>query len=511
MSLYTDRDITLLSNNWDRIMKEVEEQKYLMIEPSKQEMIKVHKIICDFVKEHKRKIYGGFGLNLLIKEKNSSDAIYKPEQIPDIDFYSPYPIIDLMKLCNLLHSNGFKAVIGREAIHQETYNITVNYLTYCDISYVPKNIYDKMAFKEIENYIVIHPHFMWIDYLRMFTDPLISYWRMGDNLKSFKRFCLLQKYFKFPKNDQPIEIEESTGELDKILKEIFKFITDKKSIMTIGFYAYNYFLSESGLLLNANTKIKLLKIPYFEMISTTYREDCLELLDLLKHVPLINTSKLTHQEFYPFFQFTDHNVEIYYDGDLVAKIYNHNKKCIPYMDVPTIDFNSKNKLKLNTSFVRLATFPTTLAYSITSIMRARTQSNEDDRTLYYAVSSHLIEMRKYYFFANKKTMLDNTIFKEFTSKCIGDTIPPDRQRKLLIESRKKKNKRWTFSYEPSDGVKEPESNYSFSNTSGNKIINTKNLKLALVKKEDDVEGDFDEDAIDGSIIGGFVSDNIAVI
>ena len=499
MSLYNEKDINLLAQNWNEIMKEVEEQKYLMIEPSKEEMLSVHQIICDFVKQHKRKIYGGFGLNLLIKEKSPNDMIYKSGSISDIDFYSPYPIIDLIKLCNLLHSKGFKAIIGREAQHQETYNITVNYLTYCDISYVPKNIYDKMPFKEINGFTVIHPHFMWIDYLRMFTDPLISYWRMNDDLKSFKRFFLLQKYFQFPKNNYPIEIEDSTNELDAILLEIYKFIVDNKSVMTIGFYAYNYFLNESGLLKTSQTKLKIVKIPYFEIISTNYREDCLQLLYDLKQIPLINPSKLTHQEFYPFFQFTDHSVEIYYDGDLVAKIYNHNKKCIPYIDVPAINFFSEIKNTNVNSFVRLATFPTTLSFSIISIMKARTKNNEDDKNLYYAMTSHLIEMRKFYFIRNKKTMLDNSVFKEFTAKCMGDTIPPDRQRKLLIESRKKKNKKWTFSYEPSEGVKEPESTYLFANTSGNKIINVKNLKLSLTKPEDDIEGDFDEEGIDEKI------------
>ena len=515
MSLYTEKDIILLSSNWENIMKEVEEQKYLMIEPSKEEMISVHKIICDFVKEHKRKIYGGFGLNLLVKEKSPKEAIYKEGSIADIDFYSPHPIIDLIKLCNILHNKGFKGVIGREAQHQETYNITVNYLTYCDISYVPKNIYDKMPFKEIENYIVIHPHFMWIDYLRMFTDPLISYWRMNDDLKSFKRFFLLQKYFKFPKNDYPIEIEDSTKELDLILSEIFKFITDNKTTLTVGFYAYNYFLNESGLLNNkqnnrqSNTQsnLKLVNIPYFEIISTRYREDCLQLLYDLSQIPLINQSKLTHQEFYPFFQFTDHSVEIYYDGDIVAKIYNHNRKCIPYIDVPAIDFsqtnliNSTKSTKSTNSVIRLATFPTVLSFSIISIMKARTQSNDDDKNLHYAMTSHLIEMRKYYFLKNKKTMLDNSVFREFTAKCMGDTIPPDRQRKLLIESRKKKNKKWIFSYEPSEGIKDPESTYLFANTSGNKIINTKNLKLSIVKPEDDIEGDFDEEGLDEKIGG----------
>lgn len=496
MSLYGSNDVTLLSNNWDKIMKEVEEQKYLMIEPSKEEINQVHNIICNFIKENRRKIYGGFGLNLLVKNKNPSDAIYKEGTVPDIDFYSPKPIVDLIKLCNILHSHGFKGVIGKEAQHQETYNITVNYLTYCDISYVPRNIYDKMPFKEIEGYNVIHPHFMWIDYLRMFSDPLISYWRM-DNMKSFKRFFLLQKHFKFPQNNNPIIIEESTGELDKILKCIFDFVCDKKSLITIGPYAYNYLLKESGFLSSPNCKLELLSIPYFEIISTNYREDCLQLLNYIREIPLINTSKLSTQEFYPFFQFTDHSVEIYYNNDIVARIYNHNKKCIPYLDVDTIDFTNLKKInKLQNSFIRIATFPTILSFSIISIMKARTQNNENDKNLYYAMSSHFIEMRKYFLTKNNKTILDNTIFREFTAKCIGDTIPPDRQRKLIIEARKKKNKKWTFSYEPAEEVKEPESTYLFSNTSGNIISNPKNLKLSTIKYEESPDGDFGDDVPD---------------
>ena len=34
-------------------------------------------------------------------------------------------------------------------------------------------------------------------------------------------------------------------------------------------------------------------------------------------------------EFYPFFQFTDYNVEIYSNNKLICRIYNYNKKCIP--------------------------------------------------------------------------------------------------------------------------------------------------------------------------------------
>ena len=493
MSLYKQSDIGLLQNNWEKIMDEVEKQKYIMLEPTKEEMMAIHKIICDYVKENRRKIYGGFALNLLIKEKNPDDKIYKDDYVPDIDFYTPRPIVDLMKLCNILHEKGFKSVIGREAQHAETYNITCNYLTYCDISYVPKNIYDKMPFKETNGYMLIHPHFMWIDYLRMFSDPLISYWRMNNDLKSFKRFYLLQGYFDFPYNKYPIEIEGSSEALEKVIKGIYDFVLNRQSTILIGFYAYNYFLNESNM---NNKKFKLLNIPYFEIISTNYRGDCLQLLHELNILNGLDASKITSTEFYPFFQFTDNSVEIYYSGDLVARIYNHNKKCIPFQDVPAINFNVSPIVKAQKDFVRMGLFQTVLMYSIISIMKARVQNNEGEKGLYYAMTSHLIEMRKNFFNKTKKTILDDTVFKEFQAKCIGTTMQPDRQKKMLIESRKKKNKRWVFSYDPNDGVKEPESNYSFANTSGNKINNPKNLKLAAIANEEDPEGDFDEDIVD---------------
>jgi hypothetical protein len=495
MSLYQQRDVSLLADNWESIMDNVEKQKYLMIEPKLEEIQDVHKIILTFVKTAKRKIYGGFALNLLVKSKEPKDAFYKPDKVPDIDFYSPEPIVDLMKICNILHEKGYKYVVGREALHQETYSISVNCLTYCDISYTPRNIYNKMPFKEVDGYTLIHPHFMTIDYLRMLTDPLISYWRIGNDLKSFKRFFLLQKHFPLPYNNYPIDISGSTPSLDSALNTIFKFLLDKRSIIIVGFYAYNYFLNSSGIIGNKkNDKFKLLQIPYYELISTNYREDCLLLLELLNKNITINRNELKHAEFYPFFQFTGHSVEIYLGEDLIARIYNSNKKCIPYQDVPALEFkNNAESIAIKKSNIRLAVFPFALLYTLIDIMRARTYGDEDTKNLYYTMASHLIEMRNNYFVTNKKTYLDDTIFREFVVHCVGETFHPDKQRKLLIESRKKQNKRYTFMYEPSDGVKEPIYTYVFANSSGNVINNPKNLRLAPEMKDDNFEDDVEED------------------
>lgn len=486
MSMYKPQDVELLVKNWDSIMENVEQQKYKLLEPTFEEMMEIHEIILDFLRKNKRKLYGGYALNLLVKMKNPNDAIYKPNKIPDIDFYSFDPMTDLIKLCNILQEKKFKYVVGREALHQETYSISVNQITYCDISYVPKMIYDRMPFIIEQGLTLIHPHFMMIDYLRMMTDPLISYWRFDNDLKSFRRYVLLQKHYPFPTNTGPVENFKLSSSVNSALSTIFKFVCNNKTVMVIGFYAYNYFA------MTAKMKgVDTVSIPYFEMISTDYRNDALSLIDKLKLNVTINKDGINHTEYYPFFQFTGHSVDIYLENEIIARIYNNNNKCIPYLEVPAYDFIENVPTK---NVIRLGTYSVVILYGLITIMKARTNKDDYTKNLYYSIVSQLINMRNYYLEKTKKTFLDDTVFKEFVVNCMGDAISPDRQRKLLIESRKRKNKKYTFIYEPADGLKEPESKYIFANSSGNYINNPRNLKLAAEPVEIDIEGDFDEAA-----------------
>jgi hypothetical protein len=496
MALYKQGDIELLANKWDDIINDVEQQRFMLLEPTLDEMKEVHAIILEFIKLMKRKIYGGFCLNILVKDKNPKDAIYKTTKIPDIDFYTPEPIVDLMRLANILYEKGYKAVVGREAMHQETYSLSVNYVTYCDLSYVPRNIYNKMPFKEIDGLTLIHPHFMFIDYLRMMTDPLISYWRFEGDLKSYKRFFMLQKHYPFPSSKNTIKIKEGTPTIQTALDMVFQFLISRESIVVTGLYAYNYYLYESKILdSKKDGDISLITIPYFEFISSEFRTDFFRLMDHLKSNVVIPQDKLIHKEFYPFFQFTGHSVEIYLDKKLICRIYNNNKKCVPFLDLPAIKFNAvANTVEKHKKYtIRMGTFPTVLLYSLISIMRARTTDNNTDKDLYYSVMANLTDARNYFFTKYNKNFLDDTPFREFVVNCVGETIQPDRQRRLLIESRKKKNKRYTFTYEPADGIKEPITTYEFANSSGNPINNPKNLKLTEIFHEDDPEGDFDDE------------------
>ena len=42
--------------------------------------------------------------------------------------------------------------------------------------------------KIIDGYNIVHSHFLTIDYLRILTDPICSYWRLKDK-HCFERFC----------------------------------------------------------------------------------------------------------------------------------------------------------------------------------------------------------------------------------------------------------------------------------------------------------------------------------
>jgi hypothetical protein len=481
--MYSISDVNLLEKNWDSITQEILEQKYILMEPSLEEKKQVHSIILNYIIDNKRKVYGGFCLYELIKLKNINDAyqIYKPNMIPDIDFYSPDPMTDIISICDILYKKGYKHVISREALHHETYNISVNCVNYCDITYVPKNIYNKIPFRENNGIMLTHPHFLVIDYLRIMNDPQNSYWKFDNDLKPFKRYLLLQKYYPMPQltsDTMNIIFECGTSDIEAALNNIFEFLLDNKEVIVLGFYNYNYFV-----MINNRKDHTTTNVPYYEFISVNYRETCLTLLDKLRK---IYGARITHTEMNPFFQFTGFSTEIYLDDDFITRIYCNNDMCIPYQDVIAYKFINNRFLKLSNN-IRIAPFLLTLMYGFITIMRARVCNDEYTKKLYYSLISHLLNMRNYYYVTYKKTFIDNTIYKEFITTCIGKGIRPEQMRKLLIENRKKNNKRLTFTYEPSNAIDDEKkdiiTSYIFTNTSGNIITNEKNLKLIIVNKE----------------------------
>jgi len=469
--------------NYPKIMKKVEKKKLMEMEPKIDEITKVYEIIIDYIKTNKRKVYGGFALNKLLISKMPSLAIYDETDTPDIEFYSSDPMGDLLKICDKLHTNGFKNVVGQEAQHKETYSIFVNFQLYCDISYMPLNIYNKCRYIQMDGFNLIHPWFMTIDYFRMFTDPMVSYWRLE---KHFMRYLKLQKTFPLPLINKPLSIDNyESDNPNKIINLLENFLSQKSSIIFTGFYVYNYYLSNSEYFKH-DSRYKPIQIPYLEVYSINYVSDGLDVLKFINDLPNEIKSNITHTEFYPFFQFYGYNTVFYYRDDVnkvdipILYLYSNNKKCIPYKEVQYMINNENHK-------INIGSFDFNILHALIILVKIRVDDDNDWNNILYTLINGYVSFRKYYLNKNKKTLYDDTIYEGFVINCKGDIISPEREKRLLIQNRKKIGKPGIYRYEAGNS-KHP-SQFYFINSSGNAIRNNSNFKLTIENLNKKIEDD----------------------
>lgn len=456
-TIYNTSDLNLLSRNITYINNQIKLIKSKSYKPHIDDKKKIQQIIIDFIKEKKRKIYGGYALDKLSISKGY-DSFYNEYDIPDIDFYSIDPNSDIIELCNKFHELGHK-VQSREAKHQNTYSIFVEYDLYCDVTYAPKCIYNAIPTIKIDDINYVNPNFMIIDYLKIITDPLSSYWRLE---KSFERLLYMEEIFKLPRFMKSIDVN-SDDSIKKCINIILNELKTMDDTIIIGFYAYLYYLKYSNLAKKNKNLAKFShknydEIPFIEIITKNFKDYSLKIINKLKE-----TTDINYTEYYPFFTFTGYSVEIYFNNTLICIIYDHNKRTLPY---------------INANGFKIGSFSQTLMHAQINVIKYKTQKEEELKYIYMLMVSHLLQMKKYYFEENKKNIMDNTPFKEFVLDIIVPTDNPDNESHMKYERRKAKNKAGIYIYDPSKIKKEEKiENFFFPNISGNKIINVKWQKL----------------------------------
>jgi hypothetical protein len=478
MSLYSESDKSLLIEHIDEIIRNADHLRNQQVEPTEDKMWDILMTVKNFVVEKKRKIYGGFALNKLIELVEPKDKFYDDKNVKDwdIDFYSPDPIGDAREISNRLYAKKYLVRAG-EAQHDETYKIFADTIDCADITYVPRNIYNKIPFKEVGGMIITGSHFMAIDYFRALSDPLTSYFRLE---KSFVRLCLMLHHYPMPNNASSIDIVEPDRDLDVVFHTIHDFLTDSKTCITVGMYPYNHLIHESHIMDRVEkkaTRIKYVNVNYYEIITTDYVKDAKKLIKALEDKFVQSKNKITYQENYPFFQYLGYNLGIYYQNELVCKIYHYNGRCTPYFEVPALYFKNGTFDEINGT-IRIGSVSTQMMYNLINIMKARADNDQNTKNLYYCMISHIIEMQNYYFAKTKKTILDDTLFQEFVLRCSGSTLSPQMEKQLRIERKRKAGKKYAWSYNP-ENAKDRENHdvYVFKNSSGNPIQNKKNMKI----------------------------------
>ena len=457
--MYRPEDIIKINDNIDRIKEESHYEYRKNNEPTLEETSKVCKLIINFIRRKNRVVYGGYAQNLLIMHKNKDDVFYKEidgafynwPDLADIEFYSPNPIEDLIELTEELYSNKFNNIEGAGGQHAGIYKIFVNFLPYCDISYIPAFIFNTMPIIKIDNIKCTHPHFMMVDAYRIFTDPMTSFWRLD---KTIRRFQKIFKYYPIDQseNNKNIEMKQNTETDDFIRKNIIH----KSKLVVIGFYGFDYYIKKSI------EKYSLNNYSYYELISTELEKDAKIIFKKLKDK---FGSNITVKEFFPFFSFMDRRVEFYYKNSLFLRLFGNNARCIVY---------NYSEIKI-TNF---GTFNLVMMYLYFDYYLAFINKDKINTKLYSTLIGKFYNARNKFLDDNNLTVIEDSPFKDFTYKCYGAQIDPKRIERLDFVEKRKKNKLTKYRYNPT-GKPGNAPEYTFDNTSGNQILNEKNL---IIKK-----------------------------
>jgi hypothetical protein len=359
---------------------------------------------------------------------------------------------------------------------------------------MPANIYHKIKFIQKDGLYITHPWFLMIDYFRMFTDPMLSYWRLE---KTLNRYLKLQKTYPLPTINKPLAIASYKNvNLNKSMDLLFDFFATNPGVLFTGFYTYNYYLWASDYN-KQNKQYDYTTIPYYEVYSTNYIADGIALLEFIKSMPEELAKNISHNENYPFFQLYGYNTVIYYndgqDNIPILYLYSNNKRSIPFKSVDYVKFTGKNIMVDNKKQINIGSVEHNILHGLNILVKIRVDDDNDWNDIIYKYINGIVLFRNYFLSKHKLTIYDPSIFQGFVIECIGQTIQPEREKRLQMDAKRKKGKPVLFRYDPSVSKTPPK--FIFANSSGNPII--KDAYLQLLEKnlnpnaeqEDDTEVD----------------------
>jgi hypothetical protein len=445
------------------IVKKAEMQSLKIIEPTIYEQREIMDLIREFVKIKKRKIYGGTAINELIKIKNLSEAIYDDFSFGDIDFYSPEPKVDVVELCDFLYGkNKYKNINANEAQHEETYRIYVNWQLYCNVTYVPKHIYTNIKTIKIDDVQYVDPHFIWIDQLRIYNNPMLCS-RLWE--KTFKREFLLLKNYPLEVFENHFVIQKPSMEINGYhLKIKQEFLKGDPNVLINGFDAYNFYVRygmDNGLECH---------LPFIELSSVSYVETVINLFAFVRQI-VINADAVSISEYTHFFQFVGHSVMITYNGISLVSVNEINNTCVPTIDV--------------SSGIKYAAYQYLLMSLLINKFRIFLGDDKQMYKNYGTAISNLIKVKNYYLKQNKLDVINNSPFGEFRTSCVGTPISPTRLYLARRNERKENGKRVEFTYTPDNFFKMPDESqkkfdpkkHKYHNASGNIIVQPEKMKF----------------------------------
>lgn len=482
---YTDDDYHEVLSKLPDLIDQLTIKVGDILEPTVSEKRRVREVIKKFIRDRGRIIYGGTAINELIIKKDPNDAIYNDYTQTDIEFYSPAPVVDAVELTNILYDAGFKSPTATEANHEGTYSIFVNYQLYCDISYVPKRIYNGIKKEVIDGINYADAHFILIDQLRIMNQPLTVGHQRWE--KTFKRMYLLLHHYPIEKYNKKAVFDQPSPDImayqKQIMKAYLRVPDNQNTCLITGFEAYNYYIKSAIMDENlskmarvkrdtnelfVNLSSFVINVPYLELISVDYRYTVESIYTFLKDI-VADSSKLSIDEYWPLFQFVGYSLTIKYDDKPLVNIISADGFCVP--DIRTV----KGYRYVSYQYLLMMMY----------INKFRAYLDKTNQSMYFnygILISNLVYARNLFLDARGLGVINNTVFTDFRITCIGATVNTLREVSLRRQERYDKGKP-LFRYKPDvffAQSKESQERFdpkkhNFSNTSGNKIIHADKL------------------------------------
>lgn len=455
----SNKRIEKIREKLDDIILKAQKRNIRFDIPDIVDRMKIRETIQDFIKDKKRIIYGGTAIDFWLKKKNLS--IYDEELPGDIEFYSPYPLDDMYKICNKLKKMGFKNVVGRQALHHDTFTIFVEYVVFCDMTYMnPSMIKNNIPHHYEDGLTYVKPEFLINDMYRVFANPLHDYpFRLK---KVFERFVLLKEnYFTPP--EKPTKCPASSKQNNKLIEikdQIFdKFISNNEDVILCGSKAYNYYLEYS------NKKSKVYRPPENDplvlVINGQDFKKCFEEI-----IRVTGEKDIKVKEYTKFFQFYDRKLVIEYEDKECVVLIGNNGICTQYHKMQPD--NSDN-------FFQLCSYDYLIIYLNSLVFK---NYSEDKLRKQYECMIHYLDLMRDYYLDKKKLIgvEEDNIFSHFILECKWSSPSEIYKSRERIKKRVIKGiKPIIYEYRPDSKIETKPPNIVYTNSSGNQIINTKNL------------------------------------
>jgi hypothetical protein len=292
---------------------------------------------------------------------------------------------------------------------------------------------------------------MLIDAYRVYSDPMTSYFRLT---KTFTRFNKLMHHY--PLNEEMLYFkvkpnkEMNNDNLQLILKFIRHNIIMKSKLIVVGHYAFNQLMKMAKA-----PETYLIDCNYYQIISTDYGNDIQKIHNIMKK----QYPNIVVKKYYPFFQFLDKSTEFYVNVNgtlyLVLRVYSSNERCIVY----------RKSDKKKTYF---GTYQLIFMYNLIQYNISKIRHNEYNLASYGSMMIRMMKARDKYLEQHNKTVLDKTIFQEFTMSCIGEPKDLLRESFLMAKKKREQGKQVKFLYKPT-GQPGKKPNFRFDNSSGELI------------------------------------------